>query len=99
MQTLKNGGIAWKLKRSYTYAPKYALTLPFLKMSLGFGILWDHLRYVLSHTRLGNRFSVKHCQFRRVKIVVGNVLQPLSGRCCVGVSFFPSLFLLLTQKH
>ena len=30
-----------------------------------------------------------------VKIVVGNVWQPTLGRCCVGVSFFPSL----TQKH
>ena len=34
-----------------------------------------------------------------VKIVLGNVPQPTSGRCCVGVSCFPSLFfLLLTQK-
>ena len=34
-----------------------------------------------------------------VKIVLGNVPQPISGRCCVGVSCFPSLFfLLLTQK-
>ena len=35
-----------------------------------------------------------------VKVVVGNVTLPISGRCYVGVGFFPSLFfLLLTQKH
>ena len=34
-----------------------------------------------------------------VKIVLGNVPQPISGRCCVGFSYFPLLFfLLLTQK-
>ena len=34
-----------------------------------------------------------------VTIVLGNVSQPISCRCCVGVSCFPSLFfLLLTQK-
>ena len=34
------------------------------------------------------------------KILVGNVPHSISGRCCVGISFFPSLFfLLLTQKH
>ena len=66
MPTLKNGGIAWKLAKSYTYASKYALFLLFLKMSLAFGNLWDHLRYVLSHTCLEIRFSIKHCQFRQV---------------------------------
>ena len=35
----------------------------------------------------------------QVEIVLGNVPQPISGRCCVGVSCFPWLFfLLLTQK-
>ena len=35
-----------------------------------------------------------------VQNMVGNVLQLTSGKCCVGVSFFPLLFLLLlTQKH
>ena len=34
-----------------------------------------------------------------VKIVVGNVPQPMTDKCCVGVRFFASLFfLLLTQK-
>ena len=34
-----------------------------------------------------------------VKIVLGNVPQPTSSRCCVGVSCFPTLFfLLITQK-
>ena len=33
------------------------------------------------------------------KILVGNVPHSILGRCCVGISFFPSLFfLLLTQK-
>ena len=42
---------------------KYALIVQILKVSIGFGILWDHLRYVLSHTCLEIRFSIKLCQF------------------------------------
>ena len=36
-----------------------------------------------------------------VKTVVGNFPQPISGRCCVGVSFLPLLWfsLLLKQEH
>ena len=64
MQTLKNGGIAWKMKKLYTFASKYALTLLFLKMNLEFGVFWEHLRYVLSHTCLEIQFSINHCQFR-----------------------------------
>ena len=31
--------------------------------------------------------------------MLGNLPQPISGRCCVGISCFPSLFfLLLTEK-
>ena len=46
-----------------TNASKYALFLQFLKVSLGFRNLWDHLRYVLSITCLEFRFSIKHCPF------------------------------------
>ena len=42
LQTLKNGEIALKLRRSYINASKYALVQQFLKMSLEFGIIWDH---------------------------------------------------------
>ena len=38
--------------------------------------------------------------FDKCQDCVCNVPQPESGRCCVNVSFLPSLFfLLLTQKH
>ena len=30
--------------------------------------------------------------------MVGNVPHSISGRCCVGISFFPSLFFLLLTK-
>ena len=46
MQTLKNGELALKLGKSYAYASKYASILQILKMIIGFGKLWDHLRYV-----------------------------------------------------
>ena len=59
----KNGEIALKLRRLYTYASKYALTLQFLKMSLRFGNSWDHLSYVLRRTSLEFRFSVKFVSF------------------------------------
>ena len=42
----KNGELALKLRKSYTYEWKYALILPIVKISIGFGNLWDHLRYV-----------------------------------------------------
>ena len=50
MQTIKNGEMTLKLRRAYTYAPKYALFLHYSKMSLGFGNLRDYFRYVLSYT-------------------------------------------------
>ena len=37
----KNGEIALVLRGAFIYASKYALTLQNLKMSLGFGTLWD----------------------------------------------------------
>ena len=63
VQTLKNGKIALKPINSYTNASKCALILQFLKISLGFGNLWDHLGYVLSHICLEIRFLIKHGQF------------------------------------
>ena len=42
-----------------------------------------------------NAFSV----MISVKIVVGNVPQPILCRCCVGVSCFPSLFFLLRTQE
>ena len=42
----KNGELALKLRRLYTYEPKYDLILHTLKNSIGFGNLWDHLRFV-----------------------------------------------------
>ena len=59
MQTFKNGGITQKLRKSYTYASQYALILLFLKMSLGFGKIREHLRCVLNHACLVIRFSSK----------------------------------------
>ena len=38
--------LALKLRKSYTYASKYALIRQILKISIGFGDLWDHLSYV-----------------------------------------------------
>ena len=43
MQTFKNGELALKLRRSYTYASNYALILQFFRMSLVLGNLLDHL--------------------------------------------------------
>ena len=49
---IKNGEIVLKLRTSYINASKHALILQFVKMSLGFGNLWDHLWYVLSRTHM-----------------------------------------------
>ena len=59
---IKNGEIVLKVRRSYINASKHALILQFLKMCLEFGNLWDHLWYVLSHTCIEIRYSIKHCQ-------------------------------------
>ena len=63
MQILKNGEKTLKLRRSYTCASKSGLILHFLKMNLGSGNLWDHLRYILSHTCLENRFRLSIVSF------------------------------------
>ena len=60
---IKNGEIVLKLRMSYINASKHALLLQFVKMSLGFGNLRDQVWYVLSHTCLEIRFSIKPCQF------------------------------------
>ena len=97
---IKNGEKALKLRRSYKKASKYALILQLMKMSLGFGNIWGHLSYVLSHSCLKFDFRfVASSVSIRVKTVVCNVPQPISGRYCVGFSFFPSLFFLLLRQN
>ena len=57
------------------------------------------LAYFESHKSWNSIFYWALSVLIRVKIVLGKIPQPISGRYCEGVSCFPSLFfLLLTQK-
>ena len=64
VQTLKNGQIALKLKRLYTYASKYALVRQWLKMSSGFGKLGDTQRMLWATQILKINFLLSIVSFR-----------------------------------